>query len=247
MSHLQCIPVCSLMEIVKDFPDCTEDVLKSVEIFRSHKLLKAASYSQLSAAMHLAYAGNVRKAQKLISEAESNLLSSIRDRHIILNNSVVAELLSSKPEIDKCLEKLNTALFTVRDEFSRLTIHSNRLICFWLQQDLNQAFHCISIIESIFKAPDFGNRDIFWTVCFNVSAFLEEVGELEISRKFKSFLSNLNLENSCYQNYWKVRYGVGTEAEPEFNFLLQFKYHPAYLSHWLIDYEGLSELKAEHA
>jgi hypothetical protein len=33
-------------------------------------------------------------------------------------------------------------------------------------------------------------------------------------------------------------------AESKFEFLLRFKYHPEYLSHWVIDLDGLAALKA---
>lgn len=233
-------------EIVRDFPHCTADVLESAERLKENDFLKSASYSQLAGAMHLAYAGRISEARRLVLDAETNLLSHVRDRQIIFNNSVVVDLLSDEPNLAKCLEKLNTALFTVRDEFSRLTLHNNRLICFRLQKDFNQASHCAGIIESILKSPDFGNRDVFWTVCFNVCGFFEEIGDSGNSEKFKSLLLNLDLKDSCYENYWKVRFGFGDYAEPEFDFLLRFNYHPAYLSHWVIDFEGLSVLKAEH-
>jgi hypothetical protein len=34
-------------------------------------------------------------------------------------------------------------------------------------------------------------------------------------------------------------------ADAKFDFLLKFKYHPEYLSHWVIDLDGLVELKAK--
>lgn len=232
-------------EIVKDFPHCTSDVLKSAELLRSQNLLKSAAYSQLVGAIHLAFAGEVGEASRLIRQAETALLLQVRDRQIIFNNAVVVELLSDEPDLDGCLEKLSAALFTVRDDFSRLTLHNNRLICFWLHKDYIQASHCATIIESILRAPDFGNRDVFRTVCFNVCGFFDEFGEPENSERFKSLLSSLSLKDSCYENYWKVRFGLAESAEPEFDFLLKFKYHPAYLSHWVIDLEGLMRLKAK--
>ena len=233
-------------EIIKDFPECTSDVLQSADKFRTGGFRKSAAYSQLAGAIHLAYSGKVAEARQLIANAETELLSHVRDRQIILNNAVVVELLSSQPDIAGCISKLNSALFTVRDDFSRLALQNNRLICFWLSGDLAQAVHCAEVIERILAAPGFGNRDIFWTVCFNVWSFFREIGNKEMAERFRSITLTLDLNDSCYPDYWKARFGLASKAGSDFDFMMRFKYHPEYLSHWVIDLEGLSVLKAKH-
>ncbi len=194
--------------------------------------------------MHLAYLGNAKVARRSVREAEAELRPYVRDQSIIYNNSVMIELLADKPRLSCCLEKLNTALLTVGDDFSRLTLHNNCLICYALKSDYQRGNHTIDIIDRILDAPGFGNRDIFVTVSFNVWRFCVETGQLDRADKFKSVALDIGLENTCYPNYWAVRFGLKASAEPAFDFLLQHKYHPEYLSHWLIDLEGLSVLKA---
>lgn len=234
-------------EIIKDFPDCTSDVLESAKRLQQRGLLKSAAYSNLAAAMHLAYAGDVLRAARIIKKAKAILMSQVRDRQIMLNNEVVVDLLSPKPRVEQCLEKLNSALFAVGDDFSRLTLHNNRLICFWLSKNVSEAIHCADVIERILKSPGFGNRDVFWTVCYNAWSFFNEIGDVERAKEFRSILSPLNIEESCYGGYWKARFGLTAKADPQFDFLMQIKFHPEYLSHWVIELEGLASLKATTA
>jgi hypothetical protein len=231
-------------EIIHDFPECTEDVLKSVELLRSHGLGRSAAYSQLAAAMHLSYAGQLDLARRLVSNAKDELLPYVRDRQIILNNEVVLELLAAQPKVDACLRSLDTALFTVRDDFSRLVLQNNRLICCWLLGDITRATHCAAVIEDILRAPGFGNRDVFWTTCFNAWAFFAEIGDVHRAEEFKNVAFAQDINECCYQSYWRVRFGLDVAAESKFEFLLRFKYHPEYLSHWVIDLDGLAALKA---
>jgi hypothetical protein len=234
-------------EIINDFPNCTEDMLKSAHTLRREGFLKASAYSALAAAMHLSYAGENQEARRLIAEAESELAPHVRDRQIILNDFAVVELLSPHPDVKSCLEKLNTALFSVRDEFSRLVLQNNRLICHWLLGDSGSAAHCAEIIRDILAEPAFGNRDVFWTVCFNAWSFFVDIGDLERAQWFKSLPASLGLQDLCYERYWNMRFHGVEGVEPEFNYLLKFKYHPEYLSHWIIDLEGLAVLKAKSA
>ena len=231
-------------EVVDDFPDCSADVLASVNLLRRAGLRKSAAYSLLSGAKHLAYLGKIKAARQRVAIADKELRPHIRNQSIIFNNRVVIELLSSRPKLSWCLQKLTTALFTVGDDFSRLTLHNNCLICYALLADIERGNHTINVINRILDAPGFGNRDIFVTVCFNVWRFCVETGQSDKASRFKSIALTMGLENRCYSNYWNVRFGLRTSAEPAFDFLLQRKYHPEYLSHWLIDLEGLNVLRA---
>jgi hypothetical protein len=140
--------------------------------------------------------------------------------------------------------KLNDALLSVRDDFSRLVLQNNRLICYWLSGETDRAARCAEVIEDILAAPGFGNQDVFWTTCFNAWAFFSEVGNNERAEAFRAKAFAIDLAGCCYQSYWKVRFGLVSGPAAGFDFLLQFKYHPEYLSHWVIDLEGLSVLKA---
>jgi hypothetical protein len=230
-------------EVVHDFPDCTADVLESANHFRRFGLAKSAAYSSVSGAAHLAYLGKIRAARQRLIAAQKELRPHVRDQSILLNNSVMIELLSTKPRLLWCLEKLKAALFTVGDDFSRLTLHSNCLICYALQGDKERGNQVVDAIDRILRAPGFGNHDIFVTVCYNVWRFCLASGQPEKASRFKSIALQVGLENACYSKYWNVRFGFQTSAEPAFSFLLQHRYHPEYLSHWLVDLEGLCVLK----
>jgi hypothetical protein len=232
-------------EVVEDFPVCCRDVWQSGTFFRRAGLPKSAAYSVLSGATHLAYLGKVKAAQQRVKEAERVLRLHVRDQSIVYNNAVVVELLSRGPNLPWCLERLTAALFTVGDDFSRLTLHTNCLICYALQMDVERADHVVEVMERILAAPGFGNRDIFVTVSFNVWRYCIEAGHAERASYWKSIAMKVGLENTCYSNYWMVRFGLKKSAEPAFDFLLKQKYHPEYLSHWLIDLEGLKLLKGE--
>ncbi len=232
-------------ELASDFPDCTHDVLASVEVFHRAGLSKSAAYSQLAGAMHLAYMGQIKAARQLVAKAEHELQPHVHDQQIILNNSVVIDLLTRKPNFSQCLEKLSSALFTVGDDFSRLTLHNNRLICYALTGDSAHAIHTIEVIDQILAAPIFGNRDIFITVCFNIWRYYLDAKQPKKAVRYKEIALSVNLAASCYPSYWKFRFELEKTAEAKFNFLLRHKYHPNYLSHWLIDLEGLDVLKEE--
>ena len=234
-------------EIVQDFPACTPDILESVTRLRAHGFRKAAAYSELAAAMNLACEGHLKRARELVRNAGAELVPFVRDRQTIFNNQVVLELLSPKPNLTSCIEKLDAALFTARDDFSRLVLNSNRLICFSLSDQVANALHCTEIIADILAAPRFGNRDIFWPACFNAWRFFTDKGKSDQAERFRNISFALESDNSNYQLYWNARFGLLAAPPPEFTFLMQFKYHPEYLSHWLIDQEGLSVLKAKRA
>lgn len=234
-------------ELIKDFPDCNNDVLASVDAFRLSGLRKSAAYSQAAGAMHMAYSGQLDVARQLMAEADEELRPFLCDRQLLINNAVVIELLTGSPDLQRCIEQLRLALFTVSDDFSRFTLHNNLLICYALTNDELNAIHIIEVIDRILAAPGFGNRDIFVTVCYNVWKFLNDIGQSAKAAYYEEIALSVNLNKSCYPDYWKKRFGLQSEADPKFDFLLRLKYHPDYLSHWLIDIDGLNALKEESA
>jgi len=234
-------------ELIQDFPDCTDDVLVSVDLFSRAGLKKSAAYSQAAGAMHLACMGQLDLARRLMREAAQELQPHLRDQQLLINNVVVIELLSDNPDIADCIEQLNAALFTVDDDFTRLTLYNNLFICHALYEDSDNALHVIEVIDRILADPGFGNRDIFVTVCYNVWAFLKDIRRFEKADHYKQIAFSVNLETSCYPDYWNKRFGMVGKAESKYDFLLRRKYHPDYLSHWLIDIDGLTVLKEESA
>jgi hypothetical protein len=147
-------------EIIYEFPACTIEMLQSADVLRFSGFRKSAAYSQLAAAVYFAFGGHISTAQHLLEEAEAELLSHVRDRQIILNNTVVVGLLSPSPNLPLYIEKLNSGLFAARDEFSRLVLHNNLLICYWLQGDFVHGIHIAEVMEAILRAPAFGDRGV---------------------------------------------------------------------------------------
>lgn len=231
-------------EVIEEFPACVPDVLRSIESLQKHGFRKAAAYSQMSAAVYLAFQGRIETARQLIGDAKAELLPYVRDRQIIFNNSVVVDLLSSAPDIKWCIDMLNLALSVARDEYNRFVIQTNRLICYWLLEDYTKATYCADILESILVSPAFGHRGAFWPACFNCWKFFTAVGNRERAEYFRVIPLKLGFEGDADEGYWKTRFDLQARVPPEFNYLMQFKYHPEYLSHWLIDLEGLALLKA---
>ncbi len=230
-------------ELILKFPDCTDDVIESISHFEAHGLTASAAYSSLSAAMHLAYAGEMLDARRLLSVARQNLAREVYDRHILLNNEVVVELLSDSPDVATCLRKLDDAVYTVRDEFYRLVIENNRLICHWVLGQTNDAFNRIAQIEKILAAPGFGNKDIFWTASYNAWAFLKEQADEDRAKVLLDRLVSIRVEALDYADYWEFRFGRAASVDPKYNHLLRFKYHPEYLSHWLVDLDAMRDLR----
>jgi hypothetical protein len=232
-------------EMIEEFPACSSEMTQSVEFFRVHGFRKSAAYSRLAVAMYSVFKGQLETARELLAEAETELVAHVRDRQIILNNKVVVALLSPEPDLPSCIRKLDSALFSTRDDFSRLVLQNNLMICYWLLRDFTHAIHCAEIMESILRAPAFGDRGVFWSTCFNAWKFFAEIGSNDRAEQFKAIPIALGFDDSSDESYWRARFGLAETAASEFDYLMRFKYHPEYLSHWLIDLEGLEVLKGE--
>lgn len=231
-------------ELIYNFPDCTDDVVKSINFFAQRNFYASAAYSSLSAAMHLAYEGRVDDAMVLIGSAKRYLEREVRDLHIIYNNEAVVELLSVTPNYEKCLLLLENAAYGATDDFYRAVIENNRLICRWLLGQHEDARRSVEILNGVMDAPKFGNRDVFWTFTFNCFAYLREAGDNESARALMERLKNIKIAELDYEDYWNHRFEGGILASTKYKHLLKFKYHPEYLSHWLVDLDAMSDLRA---
>jgi hypothetical protein len=231
-------------EILYNFPDCTEDVLQSVELFRQHGLSASAAYSLLSGAIQLAYEGQLSRATAHFSEARRFLTGEFRDLHILFNNEAVIELLSSEADFQACAEMLDNAAYSVRDDFYRAVIENNRLICHWMLGRSEDALHSVGLLEDTMRAPGFGNRDVFWTFTYNCWAYLRERGEDQRAGKMLAFLDQVAQEEIDYEEYWRFRFGRGQRPAAKYDHLLSHKFHPEYLSHWLVDVDAVRDARA---
>ena len=232
-------------EIVVDFPHCTADLLSGAELLDAAGFHKSAAYSKLSGAVHLAYSGDVDSARALLGAARKRLTNEIRDRAILANNAVAIELLSQSPDLTSCIDELNSVICTVRDDFSRVVLHINRLICLRLIGDVGRARRDIDLVERILSSPKFGNTDIFWNAYFNIWAFFRAIGDVVAEKRVASRFGSLIPDCPAYQSYWDARLGQNIDPPPEFSFLMRFDFHPEYISHWQLDAEGFRLLRTE--
>jgi hypothetical protein len=231
-------------ELLENFPECTTDVLQSVDHFDSYGMSASAAYSALSGAMHLAYAGDISQASTQIERAKQFLEREVRDLHILFNNEVVINLLSDKPNFDTCITTLDRAAYSVKDEFYRAVIENNRLICRWSLGKVEDAKHSVALLEEAMRNPGFGNRDVFWTFTYNCWAFLREIGDGARAEAFLEELNGVKVEQLDYEDYWHFRFGRATRPPARYDHLLKFKYHPEYLSHWIVDVDAMRDGRA---
>jgi hypothetical protein len=231
-------------EILYNFPDCTGDVLQSIQLFKRHGLSASAAYSSLSGAMQLAYEGWLPRAAALCADARRFLTEEFRDLHILLNNEAVIGLFSSEADFQACVTMLDNAAYSVRDDFYRAVIENNRLICYWMLGRSEDALHSVQLLEEIMRSPGFGNRDVFWTFTYNCWAFLRERGEAQRADGMMAFLDQIDIEQLDYEEYWNFRFGRAGRPASKYDHLLRYKYHPEYLSHWLVDADAIRGARA---
>jgi hypothetical protein len=232
-------------EIVDNRESSLENLLKSIYWFDYHGLRESKSYSELAAAMLLARKGEIVEAKKYISYASKRLSKTVRDQHILLNNKAAVELLTSTPDFRACCTLFSSALKFANDDFSELTIRNNLCISLLETCALASAVDCAEKCIRILSNPDFVDKNIFWPVCHNLALIYNAVGDYKKAQEIKS-IPLLKLPRRIDdQEYWMYRYDASSIAPESHEFLCGKPWHPVYLSHWLIDLEGINFLKQE--
>lgn len=232
-------------EIVDGLEDSLEKLKLSIAWFEKHEFLKSKAYSQLPAAMLLARSGDISSARSMIGEATTALSREVHDRHIILNNRSAVELLSDQPNFGQCCVELNYALRFARDDFSELTILSNLSIAHCGLNEVDAALDCAEKCQMILNDHDFADTDIYWPICFNMSAVYTATGDDKKRKSALQFPFDKASPRTDDLEYWNFRFGKIQSLPDARRFLCQKPWHPVYLSHWLIDLEGLKILKTE--
>ncbi|MCV6609225.1 MAG: tetratricopeptide repeat protein [Amphritea sp.] len=231
-------------EIVDGLEPSIEALKKSVIWFEKHGLEKSKAYSQLALAMLLARSGELSQAQEMIDIAVISLSGEVIDQHIILNNTGAVELLKDRPDFSICCELFTSALKFACDDFSELTILVNLSLSYLgsgnLEEAERHAEKCLLILED----HDFVDTNIYWPVCFNASLVFSESGNMERSREVRKIPVDKFGFRTDDSAYWKYRFDVTSDIPESHRFLSTKDWHPVYLSHWLIDLEGLSLLKS---
>lgn len=230
-------------EIVDGFIEALPRLEESIACFRAHGFKKSMAYSQLPAAMFLARSGNVEAARALIAEARRVLSSEVRDQHMILNNGAAVEMLAEQPDFARCRDELALALRLARDDFTEVTILTNLALAHHGIGQTETALKCAQRCMAILEAHDFADTDIYWPVCFNASVVFAAAGDDEGCRQALAYPSARGKPRDDNQDYWAFRFGAAKSVDDKYRFLASRPRHPVYLSHWLIDLEGLNLLK----
>lgn len=232
-----------LFEVVDEFSESLDKLHASISWFDRFGFTKSKAYSQLPAAVLMARAGNIDGARALIAEAERILADEVRDQHIVLNDRVVIEMLSDCPDFKSCCEMLFVALRYARDDFSELTILTNLSLAYMGMAETSAAIDCMDKAFGILRHHDFVDKEIYWHVCFNASYIFSLAGLSERSKEALDFPRKYGRPVLANRGYWAYRYGEAAHLEERYRFLASRPFHPLYLSHWLIDLDGLSLLK----
>jgi len=228
-------------ELVEDFPNCLEALRNSTDWFLARGLIGSAAYSELTIAGHIARQGDNEGAVVSIAAAQAFLTSKPRDQHILLNNEVAVNLLSDTPIPGDCCEKLIRAISCSGDDYSDIVLYTNLAVCALLAERHDVAAESTNRALRIATNPYFADRDVFWGVSFNlqfVNAHLKLGHEVELELLF-SQLRPHSLQN----DYWQYRRGFIGSSPSRYEHMLSKPYHPMFLSHWIIDVDGLRVLK----
>lgn len=230
-------------EVVEEYSGCIDHLHQSIAHFEKFGLTKSKAYSQAATAVLIARHGEIAPARKMITEAAQVLAADVQDRHLVLNNMAAIDLLSESPDFTTCRDLLTEGLRYVRDDYCEVTVLSNLSIAYWGGGELEMAQDCVSRILSILEDHDFADTEIYWPLCFNASKILSGVGRIQEGQDTMRIPLRSGRPPSANRKYWDYRYGDSFTIEPAYRYLASRPYHPLYLSHWLVDLDGLNLLK----
>ncbi len=233
-------------EMVLEFPECISYLEESIKIFSQKNLRKSEAYSRLACAVHMARAGNIQSAKTYIEKAQQLLENEISDKHILLNNKSIISLFDFNTNYLHIEQWLETALLYSKDDFSDATILNNLAISKFYLGNILGAEETIQKVLKILKSPDFKDKDIYWAIYYNAAKIFTKNGqELEANRLIELALQILP-KPSSYPGYWEYRYQLTEDLNAKYSTMISYELHPLFLSHWLIDYEGILMLKKEY-
>jgi tetratricopeptide (TPR) repeat protein len=230
-------------EVTAEVNESFDKLRASIDWFERFGFHKSKAYSQLPAAVLMARKGNVGGGRSLMIEAERALAREIRDQHMILNDRAAIDLLDDSPNFASCKEMLLSALRYARDDYSELTILTNLGISYLGMNEIDSAIDCVDKGLAILKHHDFAEIDIYWPVCFNAGQIFSAAGLIGRRDEVLRFPREYGQPVTVNRRYWAYRYHEIADVDEEYKFLASRRSHPLYLSHWLVDLEGLNLLK----
>ena len=229
-------------EMLLDFPESTPFMLESAEWFKRYGLINPEAYSRLSGAILLARAGRIDQAIEFMQRATKLLKSEVRDQYTVLNNKAVLAMLAPQPDFSQCIPWLIAGMRVCRNDYADVVLLNNLAIVKNQLGLISDAIECVDRMLSILKEPSFGDRDIFWGACFNAMRIFERAGQKRRAEDMR-VLPRAVARSTEYSPYWEYRFDLRSDVDEHYRYLLKFDYHPLYLSHWLIELEGLKLLK----
>lgn len=230
-------------EITEDNEGSIKRIQASIAWFTRFGMDKSCASSQAAAAVLLARTGDLEGARAMIDAAGEILAKQVRGRHLLLNNIAAVELLSPSPDYPRCVEVLAEALRYVRDDYSEVTVLTNLAIAHCGAGQSAAAIDCVDAALRIFDDHGFASVDVYWQVCFNAAQVLAALGYGDRSLqtlRWPESRAPFPLQNRAY---WEYRFGRTTELPDSWHHLATREFHPLYLSLWLIDLEGINQLR----
>jgi tetratricopeptide (TPR) repeat protein len=232
-------------EVTEEYTECIEQLNLSIAWFDRFGMERSKAYSQAATAVLIARTGDITSARAMIAEAIRVLSHKVQDRHLLLNNLAAIELLSNTPDFDDCKRLLSEALRYVRDDYSEVTVLSNLSLSYFGLQDYESARECVEKVILILGDHSFASQEIYWPLCFNAAQILLAIGQHERAQEISQLPRKRAGSPRQNRQYWAFRYGDSTDHGDQCRYLASRPHHPLYLSHWLIDLDGLSLLNQE--
>lgn len=105
-------------------------IKKSICFFNANNSIKNSLYAELTLATEISYAGQEKKAYKILSKIKNDFLETTTEKHIFYNDLSAVDIISKNVTLET-LVYLEQALLTSHNSYDTLTILSNK-ICYYI-------------------------------------------------------------------------------------------------------------------
>ncbi|PLY99957.1 hypothetical protein CY652_23590 [Burkholderia sp. WAC0059] len=230
-------------EVTEEHESRVKELQRSIAWFDRFGMENSKAYSQAATAVLMARAGDVEGGRAMIATASATLSQKVQDRHLLLNNAAAVELLALQPNFARSVDLLAEALRYVRDDYSEATVLNNLALAQAGAGNHDAAVVCVDKLFAILEDHSFASKEIYWPACFNSSWVLASVGLDDRARGALQWAEDHAPTLNQNAQYWNYRYRRSRAVDYAWRYLASRPFHPLYLSHWLIDLDGLSRLK----
>lgn len=105
-------------------------IKKSICFFNANNSIKNSLYAEITLATEISYAGQEKKAYKILSKIKNDFLETTTEKHIFYNDLSAVDIISKNVTVET-LVYLEQALLTSHNSYDTLTILSNK-ICYYI-------------------------------------------------------------------------------------------------------------------